>query len=299
MNKKTISKQFSSDLEKIIKGQPIDKLSSTDKNYSENISIACRCLNALPGSAAAQKEHIKYHVLKQAEKKQSLGNQIYELFCLDFHMTKRKSAATVFALGLCTLLFFPPATTFAESTLHFFNKVIVTYQLNPFFTVLQVEPVDIRPEELTNYKPPFDMWFYKMKIANFGGNILPSEGSEIQIFKSIDDGKKAVNFSLKLPSYLPEGSVLREMAIAPSNQVFLIYDSPSGEIDIVQSVGSDGRSSMITTDGSTEKMLLNGNDAVWCGDATNMIVWGDKNYSFALGGDILKDEIIKIAESLE
>ncbi len=312
MNKKTILTQFSSDLEKIIEGREIDLTSINDKNYKTSIDTAALLIESLPKSPINQKEELKAKVFKQIEQKQSLSNQINESIHFSLMGMKKRITVAATPLVLCILLILPPTSALAENTFEFIKEIIASYQLGNHTTVQQVEFDITSTEQLSSLQPPLNMWTYKMKIGTFGGNVLSGESAALQTFKSIEEGQNAVDFTLKIPTYMPEESNLREMVLSPSGHVFLVYDSPKGEIDMIQKqMNSATKTSNlittvekeaihITTNGKTEAIQINGKEAIWSEDEEkNTIVWEDNAFFFSLGGNLSKDEIIKIVSSLK
>ena len=145
-------------------------------------------------------------------------------------------------------------------------------------------------------------------IGRFGFQLASDSDAVARRFSTLEEARESVPFGLRRPGYLPEGYALREVLVAPGGASFLFYESPKGNIILVQiSVGvdpgaADGRGSVaavqVLTSGAIESVFLNGMPAGWV--QGHGLMWEADGISYTVGGpDLSLDEAIRVAESLD
>ena len=126
--------------------------------------------------------------------------------------------------------------------------------------------------------------------------------------KIMEEAQEVIPFRLRQPGYLPEGYALCEVLVAPGGSSFLFYESPKGNIILVQisvggssgGAGDEGSATavQVLTAGSIEPVSLNGVAAGWVED--HGLMWEADGISFTVGGPGLSlEEAIRVASSLE
>jgi len=145
-------------------------------------------------------------------------------------------------------------------------------------------------------------------IGRYGFSVSSDRDAVARRFATFEDAQKAAPFDLRRPRYLPAGYTLSDALIAPDGSTFLFYDSPHGNIILVQVLvdpesgqGSPGEGTaavQVLTSGTIEPVTLNGQPAGWV--EHHGLMWEADGVSYTVGGAGLSlDEAIRIAESLE
>ena len=204
----------------------------------------------------------------------------------------------VLVVAILTVAFVPPVRAVVV-------EAIKSVVLSPYASVQQVPELGanaVKPE------PPENLWLIKTDIGNFGGDPSPGSDPTVRSVRSFEEAQSMTGFRLLAPTYLPENYSLKEVKVAPFNDMtFLFYGGPGHEIIIVQMpvgyLASDdpnsvvvGATGMITT-GSLEEVDFDGQKAAWVDGHT--LVWGSTEYTYEVGGlDLNLQQAMEIARSL-
>ncbi len=136
-----------------------------------------------------------------------------------------------------------------------------------------------------------DAW--RVKFLNF---VL--EGGEPNSNYNFNEGGNAYSDGEITLGYLPEGFELVENVSSREN-ISLTF--AKGDWYFTFKVSSiDINSSIDTEDGNTERITINGNEAIFTTNPNiNAVIWHDDKYSYRVLGNITKEELIQIAKNVE
>jgi len=145
-------------------------------------------------------------------------------------------------------------------------------------------------------------------IGRFGFHLGADSDAVARRFTTLEEAQEAIPFRLRRPGYLPEGYALCEALVAPGGSSFLFYESPKGNIILVQisvggvsgeDPGEDSAAAVqVLTSGFIEPVSLDGVAAGWVED--HGLMWEADGISYTVGGlDLSLDEAIRVASSLE
>ncbi len=155
---------------------------------------------------------------------------------------------------------------------------------------------------------PGNLCIINTAIGRYGFSLLSDGDTVVRRLRTFEEAQAAVPFDLRRPGYLPDGYTLCEALVVPGGSAFLFYESPSGNIVLVQvSVGvppggdaeeAHATAVQVLTTGAIEPVTLNGQPAGWV--EGHGLMWEAGGVSYTVGGGGLSlEEAIRIAESLE
>lgn len=207
--------------------------------------------------------------------------------------------AALAALLLVSLLF--PANVVAAGRV--LQYVAYEIAVGAYTTVARVEAwAKGEPPPL-----PADMWIVETDIGAYGGDAPPGVDTTVRSFATLEEAQAVSAFHIAAPIDLPEGYALREVKVAPMDQVFIFYSGPGHDIIVIETlVGprlSDdpnvavGAYSGYVTNGTVEETDLDGRRAAWANG--NSLIWEADSISYQVGGlDLTLEQAKQIARSL-
>ncbi|KAF5410022.1 MAG: outer membrane lipoprotein-sorting protein [Euryarchaeota archaeon] len=121
---------------------------------------------------------------------------------------------------------------------------------------------------------------------------------------ALDEVRANITFDLRVPSYLPDGyefdsaTVFGDLYGNGQELVSLQYTDGSGVLHLTERVSDDSDQSESVM-GEPEIVSINGTDGEFTSMfATNTLRWSADNVDYSLSGELGKDELVKVAESL-
>jgi hypothetical protein len=159
-----------------------------------------------------------------------------------------------------------------------------------------------------------DSDFQLVPNQNGEATFLPAEQTAPIPEEDFTPGVRPVNpqidFTVREPSYVPEGYTLTALIVSSPNEVVLQYEKPYGygAFGILQRKvdASNPATIGITADILVEDVSINGQPGVWMTaaqpgeDGEHMLVWEVDGVSYQLQGTIHElEEALRIAESLK
>ena len=119
------------------------------------------------------------------------------------------------------------------------------------------------------------------------------------IFVEKDEPVKTAEFETMLPQYIPEGYEAQE-PIIDDNLYTLIYKNDDCNLIYKQRYENLWLLQMNTESIEYEKMYINEIECVFYeNNGTNFLIFNSDDYTFSIEGNVSKEELIKIAESIE
>ncbi len=117
----------------------------------------------------------------------------------------------------------------------------------------------------------------------------------------VDKEDYTTEFKVMLPQYIPEGYELEEVPQTDEKAYMCRYVNNNGEIiNYIQSINGYYQITVDTEKTTHEKIFVNSIDAVYYTNKNkNCLVLGNGTYTFSISGYISKEELIKIAESID
>ncbi|MCH5186940.1 MAG: DUF4367 domain-containing protein [Oscillospiraceae bacterium] len=101
-------------------------------------------------------------------------------------------------------------------------------------------------------------------------------------------------------SYVPEGFELVDKDLSNEKHTYYQYESSEGDWFGFHADPLEGSFGVDTEDSIVDNITINGYNAVFISNTKrNSIVWHNSYNAFTLSGNIVKDEMIKIAENVE
>ncbi len=119
-------------------------------------------------------------------------------------------------------------------------------------------------------------------------------------FSVVRFGSNGENFikDLHEPEYLPEGYEKTHTEI--TKYAYLLTYKNGDSIIIYEQLLKNGPSLYVNTDGEVEEIKINGFDGIYYQNKDgNNLIFADETYSYLIYGDTSKEELVKIAESIE
>jgi hypothetical protein len=273
--------------------------SGAPANFHEALQMAGNLAQLNFSAESQQRDVLRRRLLAQAHQIQEA-----QMKTLRWRRTLIWSiVGTVAVLGLTLTLFYPGGVAAATQQV---IETIRNITLGPYASAVQVAP----HEEADRPRRP-DTWLIRTEIGNFGGNLTPSDVEPVvQSFATREEAQTAAGTPIMIPSYLPDGYVLREIKVAQLSDNRLIisfYSGPARDIIIAQLPGGPlpgvdpqeghGVSNGIGTTGALEETDLDGRTAAWVDSKT--LAWSVDNTTYEVGGiDLTLAEAKQIARSL-
>lgn len=135
-----------------------------------------------------------------------------------------------------------------------------------------------------------------------------ARADECLIIKDLNQLNNYTCFDIKLPSYLPEGYKFTEAeffkdenGIVENSKFAGLYftNEETGKFIYMQQRVAEEDAGYVTGSDKVEEFKINGQDAVLYGDSNLDWEYNGVIYMLAGRGEIAKDELIKIAESIK
>ncbi|WP_315119175.1 DUF4367 domain-containing protein [uncultured Clostridium sp.] len=321
MNKKSIEDKFSIDMDAYFNGIE-DPNSSNSQEYNEILKLG-KTLAEKDFSKDSNKEAVSNRVLKNMN--ENKGDNNMKKLNKKSYIAK---IASVAAVGVISVSLIKPA--FAREIA---DKIIKTISLG-HISVVQVESSKMEnipvPEEfkgkifdkhgnkieIVTKENAEDMYAANgEKIANLSnGEIITVEQEKkmrkegMLELKDANELSDYLCFEAKLPSYLPEGYKFERAELYKRENgdisdkvtdLWFVNEKTGKTIYMQQRFASEEMGYADGTAGTVEEIKINGVDAVIIDDKS--IDWEYKNVLYGLSGrgNISKDELIKIAESIK
>lgn len=119
------------------------------------------------------------------------------------------------------------------------------------------------------------------------------------IFKITKHNKNSVNGEIKV-GYIPEGFEIGENHIVGKQRIFK-YKSNNGESFTILKCSSSMKMEFDTESFITEEIIVDNIKYTYCqgNEGVNNIVWTRYDYVYRLSGTLTKDELLKIAKTVE
>lgn len=119
------------------------------------------------------------------------------------------------------------------------------------------------------------------------------------IFKITEHNKNSVNREIKV-GYIPEGFEL-EQKDASAKAIQFKYISKNGQFFTILKCSSSMEMEFNTEFSNSEEIIVNNIKYVYCegNEGVNNIVWTINDYVYRLSGTLTKDELLKIAKTVE
>ena len=323
MGKRRIEDRFSIDIDAYLSGiKRLDKVQSGD--YNELLELG-KTLADKDFSKDSNKEKVFNKTVKNINKYK--GEEIVK------KSIKTKSIVTKvasFAL-VCVLGFSLMQTSFAQGVV---DKIVRTISLG-HITILQSEPSEMKscpvPDELKGKIFDKDGKPLKVLSKEHPEEIYTADGEEIACIDSngeiitVAEAKKMSEeqtlvvkdpnelnnytcFDVKLPSYLPEGYKFTEAeffkdenGVVENAKIIGLYfaNEKTGKFIYMQQRLAVEEAGYVTGAAKVEELKINGVDAVLYGDSNLDWEYNGVIYMLVGRGEIAKDELIKIAESIK
>jgi hypothetical protein len=295
------AEQFSSEVDGLLNEVAQTPTATAPAEYVEALDMA-RQLAAVDFSPESRQRQIARRRLLMPgalnERKPSTKEVITKALYVRPVMLKALGAAL--AVLLLVSLLFPSSVVAAGQVL---QHVVYEIAIGAYTTVARAEawvkgePPPLRPDE----------WTVKTDIGAYGGNAPPGVDATVRSFATLEEAQAVAAFDIAVPADLPEGYVIREINVAPMDQVFLFYGGPGHDVIVIESwVGprpSDdpnvavGVYSGYVTNGTLEETDLDGRRAAWANG--NTLIWEVDSISFQVGGlDLTLEQAKQIARSL-
>ncbi|MEW9094138.1 MAG: DUF4367 domain-containing protein [Clostridiaceae bacterium] len=321
MKKKSIEDKFSLDIDAYFNGIE-DSNNSNSQEYNEILELG-KTLVEQDFSKNSNKEVVFDRVLKNIN--ENKGDNNMKKLNKKSYMTK---IASVAAVGVISVSLVKPA--FAREIA---DKIIKTISLG-HISVVQVESSKMEkmpvPEEfkgkifdkhgnkieIVTKENAEDMYTAKgEKIANLSnGKIITVEQEKkmrkegMLELKDPNELSDYLSFEAKLPSYLPEGYKFERAELYKREDgsigdkvidLWFVNEKTEKTIYMQQRFACEEMKYADGTEGTVEELKINGVDAVIIDDRS--IDWEYNNVLYGLSGrgNISKDELIKIAESIK
>lgn len=147
-----------------------------------------------------------------------------------------------------------------------------------------------------DYNPAFDKNDFILKVPV---NTRLEEVNE-KIYRSLAEVRPAARFKVQAPKYLPKGFSLLSLQVRSLNQsqrVQLQFSDGFSVVSLFEAQASPTKSSKMSPSQGVE---FKGNRAyLYTFGSMNLFWWQASQYNYAIVGDLEKDELLKIAESVE
>ncbi|OIJ18889.1 hypothetical protein BKP45_15280 [Anaerobacillus alkalidiazotrophicus] len=155
--------------------------------------------------------------------------------------------------------------------------------------------------------------FIKVEDTNDDLNAPSFEGYEIidqDLFIdtiSLEEAKEVTSFQIIIPSYLPENYILKDVTVLrlgdqKSDDIILNYQLNDIEfkINIKYTGGNFGFGSTFSEKDTTieDVMIKNHPATLILSNHENTLIWTNQDFFFSIEGNLLREEMIKIAESM-
>lgn len=135
---------------------------------------------------------------------------------------------------------------------------------------------------------------WRIKFLNFVLEI----GQPNTDFNFSDNGGLSYSDDEITLEYIPMGFEMTKN-YSTRQRVFLVFTSGEKYFQMIIS-DLDSNSSIDTEDGATEKLYVNGNEAIYTTNKNiNALIWHNNELTFSVAGNIAREEIIKIAENIK
>ncbi|MCT4592831.1 MAG: DUF4367 domain-containing protein [Anaeromicrobium sp.] len=319
MSKKSIEEEFSMNMDKYLNG--IDKKNILKfEEYNELLNLG-KTLGDKDFSKMSNKEAVFHKVLKNKKRYRGHNNMKKSNKIRSMRIIAASLAACIITMS----------SSFGQDLV---ERIIKTISLD-HITVIQTESPKIEtwpiPEELKGnvfdengkkveeFSRKYNGKYYTVdgeEIADFsnGKIITVSEEEKIEeentlIVKDSKGLNKYTCFNVILPSYLPEGYKFNraefykdEKGVVSNTKyinLYFIHEKTGKEIFMQQRSADEETAYGMSVDGEIEKVKINDVEAILINDRS--IDWEANNviYGISGGGEITKDELIKIAESIQ
>jgi outer membrane lipoprotein-sorting protein len=116
---------------------------------------------------------------------------------------------------------------------------------------------------------------------------------------TLDEAQEQAEFTLLVPSYLPEGAALVDVLAVDKAFIFR-YDHSTTSFTVVQGLTSDRESPPPAA--QTTEITVRGQTATLISDESgdnNFLTWTENEVNITIAGRISQDEMLKVAESLQ
>lgn len=323
MGNKKIEDRFSIDMDAYLSGiKSSDKVQSGE--FNELLELG-KTLADKDFSKDSNKEEVFNKTVKNINKYKGEGIVIMSKKTKNI-VTKAASFAFVCVLGFSLM-----QTSFAQGVI---DKIVRTVSLG-HITILQSEPSETTscpvPDELKGKIFDKDGNLLEVLSTVNPEKIYTADGEEIACIDSngemitvteaekmreeqtlvVKDPNKLNNytcFDVILPSYLPEGYKFTEAeffkdenGVIENAKIIGLYfaNEKTGKFIYMQQRFAEEEAGYVTGADKVEEVKINGVDAVLYGDSNLDWEYNGVIYMLVGRGEIAKDELIKIAESIE
>lgn len=318
MNKKSIEDQFSKEIDSYFNG--IEKINKSESQEYNNLLDLGKILANKDFSKSSNKKAVYEKTLKNIE--ESDGGEIMK-------KSNKIKCPVVAAVAVCIMSISLMQSSFAQEVA---EKVINKISLG-HISVVQTESIETAPvpdnlkgkifdrhgKPITVFSKENDGPYYTAKgekIDSFSNNEIITEAEQEKMDEEniliVKDSKKLNDytcFNVILPRYLPEGYKFDRAEfyknekgnVSGTKYVSLYFtNEKTGKYIFMQERFADKETGYEeSTEGKIEKIKINGVDAIMSNDRG--IDWEANGtlYSLSGRGEILRNEIIKIAESIK
>jgi len=324
MNERDWAERFSHDVDDLLNEAGRADAEPPSEEYRQDLDLARTLATTDFSDESQMRQAVRRRLLNQIDARERAAPRKEN----STHVAswRRSPAMIVTALILAGLLVvmlaWPGALKVAAQEIQEFVQRLVlgrhteAVQVDPEHAVFSESAPPARPT--VSYD---DGWTIETSIGNFGigSSVPPGQDVTVKRFDTIDEAQATVSFGLRRPGYLPAGYALREVMVAPTDEVFQFYGGPDGDIILLQTpvgeqritvveeledglervtVQVDVKAIVAMTNESIEPVTLNGQPAGWIEGYG--LMWEADDVTYLLGGiNLSLDEAIRIAESLE
>ncbi len=143
-----------------------------------------------------------------------------------------------------------------------------------------------------------DQAFDVVDASQVGNITMPTNDQMIQIKFDIDNSLSFDEFEIKIPKYIPDGyEVVNQMILMGESSIE--YGCDDNRIIYTQSLNAKTVYSDVENANEIEEVDYIGGQGYWFHrDAENVFVWSDGTYVYSIIGDLNRDEIMKIIDSI-
>lgn len=324
MEKKRIEDRFSIDMDAYLNGiERLDKMQS--REYNGLLELG-KTLADKDFSKDSNKEEVFNKTVKNINKYKGEGIVKKSNKTKDI-VTKVASFALVCVLGVSVM-----QTSFAQGVV---DKIVRTVTLG-HITILQSEPSDVKsvsiPDELKGKIFDKDGNPLELLSTDYAEEIYTADGEEIAYIDSngdiitvtedekireeqtlvVKDPNELNNytcFDVKLPSYLPEGYKFDKAEFFKESKDDIVENAKciglyfanenTGQFMYMQQRFAEEDAGYATGAAKVEELKINGVDAVLYDDSNLDWEYDGVIYMLVGRGEIVKDELVKIAESIK
>ncbi|WP_213950963.1 DUF4367 domain-containing protein [Tepidanaerobacter syntrophicus] len=324
MEKKRLEDMFSMDIDAYLKG--IKRLDSKQSEEYIKLLELGKTMADKDFSKDSDKQKVFERVLRNINEQKGREDTLKKSNKTKSIVTKVASFALVCVLGFSLM-----QTSFAQGVV---DKIVRTISLG-HITILESEPSDIKsvpvpdklkgkifdkdgnPLEVLSTEHADEIYTVdgeRIAYIDSDGDIVTksehekARADECLIIKDPNQLNNYTCFDIKLPSYLPEGYKFTEAeffkdenGVVENSKVVGLYfaNEETGKFIYMQQRVAEEDAGYVTDAVKIEELKINGQDAVLYDDSNLDWEYNGVIYMLVGRGEIAKDELIKIAESIK